>query len=88
LFRFVDGELLHNVYEVSRFVDVSKRLEVAIHFVHHIRAENVFQEFVELEKSVWIVRQAKMVFAATVKHDQFLTRRISYFNRQISLFRL
>jgi len=56
---------LDDVYEICRLVYVSKRLEVAINFVH-ILSKDVIQKFIELQKPVWIIREAKMVFATTI----------------------
>jgi len=52
------------MYEIRRLVCGSNRLEVAVDFVHSILPEYVIQQLVELVQSVWIVRQAEVVFAA------------------------
>jgi len=56
---------LDDVYKICRLVYVSKRLEVAINFVH-VLSKDIIQKFIELQKPVWIIGEAKMVFATTI----------------------
>lgn len=58
--------------EVCRLLRDTERLEVGEQIVRNIGTENVVEKLIEFDESVRIVRQAKMMFAATAKHPRIL----------------
>jgi len=59
------------VYKICRLVYGTKRLEICVNIVHCVLAENIVEKLIEFGQSVRIIRQAKMMLAATVNTTRF-----------------